>query len=108
MPGGANVPPAYAPPALPSTSNNAIVALVLAILSFAVCPLVLSIAALIVSKSATREIEASNGWVGGSGLVTAAKVIAWINIGLFIVAMVVLLVFLVVIAPTQNTSVLGA
>jgi hypothetical protein len=81
---------------------------VLAILSFAVCPLVLSIAALIVSKSATREIEASHGWVGGSGLVTAAKVIAWSNIGLFIVARVLLLVFLVVIAPTQNTSVIGA
>jgi hypothetical protein len=81
---------------------------VLAILSFVVCPLVPSIAALIVSKSATREIEASNGWVGGGGLVTAAKVIAWINIGLFIVAIVGLLIFFVMIAPTQTGSSLGA
>ncbi len=78
------------------TSSDAIVALVLAILSWAVCPFVLAIVALIFASKASKAIAASNGWVEGSGMVTAARIIAWINIafgilfiGFFIVAVII-------------------
>lgn len=76
-------PPGYTPygqQPVPQTSSDAIAALVLAILSWAVCPIVLAIVALVFAGRATRAIAASNGWVEGSGMVLAAKIIAWINI----------------------------
>jgi len=78
------------------TSSDAIAALVLAILSWAVCPLVLAVVALIFASKASKSIAASQGMLEGSGMVTAAKIIAWINIalsilffGFFIVALIV-------------------
>ena len=77
-------PPNYGypqqPQQQPQTSSDAIVALVLAILSWAVCPFVLAIVALVFASKASKAIAASNGWINGSGMVTAAKIIAWINI----------------------------
>jgi hypothetical protein len=64
------------------TSTRAIVALVLAIGSFVVFPLIPAIIALVLASGARDEIDASGGRVGGSGLVTAAKVVSWVNIGL--------------------------
>ncbi|HNL52322.1 MAG TPA: hypothetical protein PKL68_10240, partial [Actinomycetota bacterium] len=78
-------PPAYGygqPQPQPQTSSDAIVALVLAILSWAVCPFVLAIVALIFASKASKAIAASNGWLDGAGMVTAARVIAWINIAI--------------------------
>ena len=69
------------------------VALVLAILSYLLCPVVLSIGALIIANSAKREIDGSNGWITGSGMVTASKVLAWINIALVIFLMAVIVAF---------------
>ena len=83
--------PGAAPPvaATPPTSTNAIVGLVLAIASWLVCPLIASIAALFVARSSDREIAASGGRVSGSGLNTATRIIAWINIGASIIAIIV-------------------
>lgn len=105
-----STPPGYpAPPALfPKTSNNAVVALVLAIGSFLICPIILSVAALIVANSAKREIQASQGWVTGDGMVTAAKVIAWINIALTIVAIAVVVIIAALGVATQSGSSVGA
>ena len=74
-------PPAYAP--MPQTSNSAIIALVLSIVSWVVCPIIPAIIALVFANKADKEIVASNGWVTGGGLVTAAKIVSWINIGLY-------------------------
>lgn len=73
--------PGYAP--APTTSTSAVVGLVLAIASWAVCPIVLAIVALVLAKKSGDEIAASQGQVSGEGLNTATKVIAWINIGLY-------------------------
>lgn len=73
--------PGYAP--APTTSTSAVVGLVLAIASWAVCPIVLAIVALVLAKKSGDEIAASQGRVSGEGLNTATKVIAWINIGLY-------------------------
>jgi hypothetical protein len=74
-------PPAYGP--FPKTSNNAIVALVLSIVAWVVCPIIPAIIALVFANKADKEIVVSNGWVTGAGLVTASKIVAWINIGLY-------------------------
>ena len=89
---------AYPPaPQAAQTSSSAIVALVLAIGSWAVCPLVLAIVALVFASKADREIARSGGMLQGGGLSTAAKIVAWINIGIF-VAVIVVTIFIIIIA----------
>ncbi len=88
-------PPAYGP--APQTSNNAVAALVLSIVSWVFCPIIPAIIALVFASKARREILASNGWVTGTGLVTSAKIVAWINIG-FWAAMTIVWIFILVIA----------
>ena len=80
------------PPQPPKTSGSAIAALILAIVSFVLCPVIPAIIALVLASTARREIRESGGWITGDGLVTAAKVIAWIHLALFV------LVILIVIA----------
>ena len=78
--------PVSAPAAGPPTSTNAIVGLVLAIVSWVICPIIAAIVALVLAHSSDKEIKASGGTIGGAGLNTATRIIAWINIGVSIVA----------------------
>ena len=80
------------------TSGNAIIALVMAIASWAVCPIVFAIIALVFASRADREIAASPGLVTGGGLSTAAKIVAWVNIGIAAAVIVIGIVVLVVVA----------
>ena len=84
----------------PQTSSSAIVALVLAIASWVVCPLILAIIALVFASKADREIASAGGALQGGGLSTAAKVLSWINIGIYVAILVVtaIVVIIVVIA----------
>lgn len=87
-------PPTYGP--TPQTSNSAVAALVLAIVSWVLCPVIPAIIALVFANKAEREIAISNGWVTGGGLVTASKIVAWINIGLYAALIAIgILVFLI-------------
>lgn len=83
----AGAPVAYVP--APPTSTNAIIAFVLSIISWAVCPIVPAIVALVLAASAQREIAVGQGRVQGGGLVTAAKIISWINIGFWAAILVI-------------------
>lgn len=97
--------PAPAAPAVvaaPPTSSNAIIALILAIVSWAVCPIVPAIVALVLAQSASREIAASQGRVQGAGLVTAARIVSWINIG-FWAAFIVIGLFVVLLAAVAGS-----
>ena len=87
-------PYAYQPS--PRTSSTAIVALVLAISSFVVCPVVAPIVALVLASTANREIAESGGWITGEGLVSAAKIIAWINLAIFTVVLLLFAILLTV------------
>ena len=73
--------PNYGP--TPQTSNSAVAALVLSIVAWVICPIIPAIIALVFANKAEKEIAMSNGWVTGGGLVTASKIVAWINIGLY-------------------------
>jgi len=89
-------PPAYGP--MPQTSNSAIVALVLSIVSWVICPVIPAIIALVFANKADREVAASNGWVTGGGLITAAKIVSWINIGLYAAIIAIGLIFVLIAA----------
>ena len=56
-----------------------------------------AIVALVLAASAQKEIAAGQGRVQGQGLVTAAKIISWINIGLW-GAIVVIGAFFLILA----------
>lgn len=107
-------PPSPGVGAAPPTSTNAIVGLVLAIVSWLLCPVIAAIAALLVARASDKEIRASDGRVGGAGLNTATRIIAWINIAASVVAGIIIVVLAVLGAglfasvassldPTVNT-----
>ena len=100
---GVPVPPPGMPlyAAAPPTSNNAVIAFILSIVSWALCPIIPAIVALILASSARREIMAAQGRIQGGGLVTAAKVISWINIGLW-AAIIVIGGFVLVLAAVAS------
>jgi hypothetical protein len=74
----------YAAPRYAETETGSIVALVLAILSWVVCPVILAIPALIVGSNSKAKIRSFPERYSGLGMITAANWIAWINIGLFV------------------------
>lgn len=90
------------PPAAP-TETKAIIALVMAIGSFVLFPLVLAIVGLVLASMAQRDIRASGGRLGGEGLVTAAKVISWINIALCVLAVLFIVVVFGFVASVGGT-----
>ncbi len=74
-------------------------ALVLAIVAWVAVPVIPAIVALVLAHKATKEIEASNGWLTGSGMALAAKIISWINIAFFVlVGIFVAFIFVVILA----------
>lgn len=95
-------PPAYGP--TPQSSSSAIVALVLSIASWVVCPVIPAIVALVFASKADREIAVSNGWVTGAGMVTASKIVAWINIGLYAALAAIGVLVVVLAAITGSLS----
>lgn len=90
------------PPPHAETDRGAIWALVLAILSYFFLPLVGAVVALFLAAGAQHRIEASGGTLGGTGMVTAAKILAWVNLGLLAIGAVGVIVWLV---ATNSTDV---
>jgi hypothetical protein len=79
----------------PRTDGTAIAALIVAIVSWVVCPIIAAIVALVLAHAAGNKIDASGGRLAGEGLVRAAQIIAWIQIGLITFGMVVAAIALV-------------
>ncbi len=94
----------YGPPAGPSTDSTAIVALVLAIASFVICPVIPAVVALFLVPSSQRKIESSRGALTGEGLLTAAKIIAWVNIGLWAVGLLIAVIVGIIAAASDDTD----
>jgi len=78
----------YGPPAV--QHPQAIIALVLGILSLAVCPLI-GIAALVVGNKARKEIDASPGQFAGRGMATAGYVLGIISVVLTVLVILIIL-----------------
>lgn len=88
----------------PQAAGKATAALVFAILAWFVCPIVFAIVALVLASQADNEIKASGGALTGESQVTAARIVAWINIallGLVVLGAILIAVFL---APSETDS----
>ncbi len=97
-------PPGYPPqgyqavgyPVQTQTDSKAIIGLVLAITSWIICPLLPAVAALIVAGQSSRAIDESDGRLEGRSMNTATKVIAWLNIALWAVGILVVVLLIIV------------
>jgi len=87
----------YAPTVAP-TEPLAIWALICAIGSWVLLPVVLAIVALVMANRADEAITAAAGWKQGQGMVSAARVIAWIHLVLVALIIVFVLALLVGLA----------
>ncbi len=101
QPPGWGAPGAGGPPQ--ETESKAIIALVLSIVSFFLCPVLPAIAALVLASSSRRDIDASGGRLGGEGMVTAAKIISWLNIGMWVLIVLFFVLFLGIFASVFST-----
>lgn len=89
----------------PETDQNAIVALVLAVMSWMVCPVILAVVALVMAGNAQREIDASQGAKSGDGLVKAARIVSWINIAFYAALLVIAaLAIIIAVAASPGTT----
>lgn len=84
------------PSTKPTTESSAIVALVLGIAGLFVLPVILSIPAVIVGKSAEKKIQSSGGTLGGSELAKAGVICGWIGIALGILGIIAVIVVVAV------------
>lgn len=74
--------------------SKSVVALVLAIASWVICPLITSIAAIVLAGQSDRAIDESGGRLDGHSMNTATRWIAWANIAFSVLAMIALIGFL--------------
>jgi hypothetical protein len=102
---GAPPPPGYGPGYYPQPasghSNNAVIALVLAIAGWVLCGCFTSIPAIFVARSELDAIERGASPPGGKGLAQAAFWIAVINAAVYVV-IILLYVVIGVIAATSR------
>jgi hypothetical protein len=80
------------------TSGNAIASLVLGIAGLVIFPLVPSILAIVLGRSAKRDIRQRPG-LEGEGLATAGIVLGWVGVAL--IALAVVLVVMLVTTASQ-------
>ena len=103
-------PPQYgygqpAPGTSAQTETSATVALVLAIVSFVVCPVIPAVIALFLAASATKKIRQSGGRLTGEGIAKAARIIAWVNLALW--AVIALIVIIAAVLGAGDEDELG-
>ena len=82
-----------APPRPPETNGKAITALVLGIGGFLVCPIVLSVAAIIIGGQARNEIRASQGRQTGDGMAKAGVILGWVSLALTVLFIIGIIAF---------------
>jgi hypothetical protein len=86
------------------TEGMAVGALISAIAAFVVCPVIPAIVALILAANARKKIVQSGGRLGGDGLVTAATIIAWVNIALGVIGIVAIILIAVFADPDSSST----
>lgn len=81
--------PTSAPVVPVRTSSDAVVAFILSLVSWAFCPIIFAVVALIFAAKASKAIDQAGGQLQGGGLNLAAKIISWVNIGFWLAILVV-------------------
>lgn len=93
-PSGPPYPPQHPygpyPPPVPAADGRAVAALVLGVLGLVACGPFASVPAIVLGRTATRAIDASQGRLGGRGMATAGFVLGIVATAIW--ALVILLV----------------
>ena len=91
-------------PAIPGApkkdSGLAIASLVCGIAAWIIFPIVAAIAAVITGHLAKKEIRNSNGTLSGDGMALAGLLMGYIQLGLFVLAIIVIMVLVLAFAPS--------
>jgi hypothetical protein len=82
-----------------------VIALILSIASFVVCPVIPAVVALVLASNARKKIAMAGGALTGGNLVTAATVVSWINIGVFALVIVAIVLIAIFGSTTDSSSV---
>ncbi|MFO7764356.1 MAG: DUF4190 domain-containing protein [Wenzhouxiangellaceae bacterium] len=85
----------------PRTCSTAIVSLIFGILAWFALPLIGAIVAVIAGDIARREIRASRGDLDGDGLAVAGLVLGWIQLGIFLLMIAVVMLVVSVGSTAQ-------
>ena len=73
---------------MPQTSNLAVIALILGIVSWVFLPFIGAIGAVITGHMGRREVQASGGRLTGDGLALAGLILGYLNLAVFVLAAV--------------------
>jgi len=82
-----------------STSGYAIAAFILSVVSWVVCPVICAIVALVLASAANKEIREAGR--GGAGLTTAARIIAWVHLGVAAATILILVIVGIMVVASQ-------
>jgi hypothetical protein len=91
-----------APPRAPETNGKAITALVLGIGGFLICPVVLSVAAIVIGGQARNEIRSSQGLQSGDGLAKAGVILGIVSLVLSALFLIGIIAFGVLGAESDS------
>lgn len=92
------LPPTGAPPPLyPKDSSLALASLITGILGWTILPVLGSIAAIITGHLGKKEIKESHGALTGDGMATTGLILGYIQLGFFILLLLVALVLILVL-----------
>ena len=81
------------PPGNRDTNGKAITSLVLGIGGFLVCPIVLSVAAIVIGGQARNEIRSSQGRQTGEGMAKAGVILGWVSLALSAIFVIGIIAF---------------
>ncbi|MGH8893663.1 MAG: hypothetical protein ACRDWY_10230 [Actinomycetes bacterium] len=104
-PGYGAQPPAYGPPTSSKATTVMVLGIVALVTFFALCGLgiIPAIIALVMARGADQEIAASGGALQGAGQVRAGRIMAWVTVGLTVLAVVVV-IGLIALGVSSSTS----
>jgi hypothetical protein len=86
-------PPAQVYAAQPQTDSNALVSLILGVLSIFGLSILTGIPAIILGNIARKNIRASGGRLTGDGLAVAGIIMGWVSVGFAVVGILLVIIF---------------
>ncbi len=85
--------PAQVYVAQPQTDSNALVSLILGLLSIVAFSILTGVPAIILGNNARKNIRASGGRLTGDGLAVAGIIMGWVSVGFAVIGILLVIIF---------------